>query len=209
MWRSPCKDCGKTRSGRVALPDRFSIRATQEVSTALPWPIVTLLRRNSFQATKGCRNLALPAVDCALSSFMQAEAAPAESDCVAREGIFARRAKTNLPMCLRRCESPSLGRFAERVLTCLDLSAAEVPCNTAPFASFSGRTEKEGPARPERIPIYEIVLMYFDETISLFQQAAGPDASASGLQLIKRGIILPSPAAPRPARRRSGAPREE
>jgi len=24
---------------------------------------------------------------------------------------------------------------------------------TAPFASFSGRTEKEGPARPERIPI--------------------------------------------------------
>jgi len=44
-------------------------------------------------------------------------------------------------------------RPAERVLTCLDLSAAEVPCKTAPFASFSGRTEKEGPARPERVPI--------------------------------------------------------
>ncbi|MBS5874376.1 MAG: hypothetical protein KIC46_09695, partial [Clostridiales bacterium] len=42
----------------------------------------------------------------------EAEAAPAESFCVAREGIFDRRAKTNLPMCLRRCESSSLGRFA-------------------------------------------------------------------------------------------------
>ena len=70
--------------------------------------------------------------------------------CVAREGIFDRRAKTNLPMCLRRCESSSLGRFAEQLFTCLHLSAAEVPCETAPFASFSGRTEKEGPARPER-----------------------------------------------------------
>ena len=28
-----------------------------------------------------------------------------------------------------------------------------MPCETAPFASFSGRTEKEGPARPERGPI--------------------------------------------------------
>ena len=62
-------------------------------------------------------------------------------------------AKTNLPMCLRRCESSSLGRFAELFLTCLHLPAAEVPYKTAPFASFSGRTEKEGPARPERIPI--------------------------------------------------------
>ncbi|MCI6400294.1 MAG: hypothetical protein MR815_00445 [Oscillospiraceae bacterium] len=79
--------------------------------------------------------------------------------------------KTNLPMCLRRCESSSLGRFAERVGSWLHFSAAEVPCKTAPFASFSDRTEKGGPARPERIPIYEIVLMYFDETISLFQQA--------------------------------------
>ena len=70
--------------------------------------------------------------------------------CVAREGIFARRAKTNLPMCMRRCESSSLGRFAELFLTCLHLPAAEVPCKTAPFASFFGRTEKEGPARPER-----------------------------------------------------------
>ncbi len=59
-------------------------------------------------------------------------------------------------------------RPAERVLTCLDLPAAEVPCKTAPFASFSGRTEKDGPARPERIPIYEIVLVHFDEMIPLF-----------------------------------------
>ena len=86
----------------------------------LPWPIITLPWRNGFQTTKGCRNLALPAADCALSSFLKAEAAPAESFCVAREGIFA---------------------------------AAEVPCETAPFASFSGRTEKDGPARPERGPI--------------------------------------------------------
>ena len=83
----------------------------------------------------------------------EASAAPAESDCVAREGIFARRAKTNLSMCLKRREALSLGRFAELFLTCLNLSAAEVPCKTAPFASFSGRTEKEGPARPERVPI--------------------------------------------------------
>ena len=47
-------------------------------------------------------------------------------------------AKTSLSMCLKRREALSLGRFAERVLTCLDLSAAEVPCKTAPFTSFSG-----------------------------------------------------------------------
>ena len=76
---------------------------------------------------------------------------------MAREGIFARRAKTNLSMCLKRREALSLGRFAEQVLTCLDLAAAEVPCKTAPFASFSGRTEKDGPARPERGPIFHLV----------------------------------------------------
>ena len=108
------------------------------------------------------------------------------TNCVAREGIFDRRAKTNLPMCLKRREALRLGRFAERVSTCLNLSAAEVPCKTAPFASFSGRTEKEGPTRPKRIPIssflvkaikranvmqkfYEMVLVHFDETISLFR----------------------------------------
>ena len=48
-------------------------------------------------------------------------------------------------------------RPAERVLTCLHLPAAEVPCKTAPFASFSGRAEKEGPARPERVPIYSLI----------------------------------------------------
>ena len=63
-------------------------------------------------------------------------------------------------------------RPAERVLTCLNLAAAEVPCETAPFASFSGRTEKEGPARPERVPI-EIVLVHFDKTIYLFRHAEG------------------------------------
>ena len=69
-------------------------------------------------------------------------------------------------------------RPAERVGLWPHLSAAEVPCKTAPFASFSGRTEKEGPARPERVPIfsslvkairrasimekfYEMVLVYF------------------------------------------------
>jgi len=72
---------------------------------------------------------------------------------VAREGIFARRVKTKLSMCLKRREALSLGRFAEQLLTWFNLSAADVPCKTAPFASFSGRTEKEGPARPERIPI--------------------------------------------------------
>ena len=73
-------------------------------------------------------------------------------------------------------------RPAEQVGSWLHLSAAEVPCKTAPFASFSGRTEKDGPARPERVPIssslvkaskkasvmkkfYEIVLMHFDEIL--------------------------------------------
>ena len=78
---------------------------------------------------------------------------PQQLFCVAREGIFARRIKTNLPMCLRRCESSRLGRFAELLFTWLHLAAAEVPYKTAPFASFSGRTEKDGPARPERGPI--------------------------------------------------------
>ena len=45
-------------------------------------------------------------------------------------------------------------RPAEQLSTWLHLAAAEVPCKTAPFASFSGRTEKEGPARPERVPIF-------------------------------------------------------
>ena len=50
-------------------------------------------------------------------------------------------------------------RPAERVLTCLDLPAAKVPCETAPFASFSGRAEKEGPARPERISTFSFLIM--------------------------------------------------
>ena len=62
-------------------------------------------------------------------------------------------------------------RPAEQLSTWLHLPAAEVPCKTAPFASFSGRAEKEGPARPERVPIYKVVLVHFDEMISLFRQA--------------------------------------
>ena len=76
-------------------------------------------------------------------------------------------------------------RPAEQLSTWLHFAAAEVPCKTAPFASFSGRAEKEGPARPERVPIssstvktikkgkhngefYEMVLVPFDEMICLF-----------------------------------------
>ncbi len=78
-------------------------------------------------------------------------------------------------------------RPAERVRSCLSFTAADVPCKTAPFASFSGRTEKEGPARPERVPIssslvmaikkasvtekfYETVLVQFDKMISFFDK---------------------------------------
>ena len=78
-------------------------------------------------------------------------------------------AKTNLPMCLKPRERLSLGRFAERVGSWLHFAAAKVPCKTAPFASFSGRTEKGGPSRPERVPMYEIILVHFDKTISLFK----------------------------------------
>ena len=68
-------------------------------------------------------------------------------------------------------------RPAELFLTWLYLPAADVPCKTAPFASFSGRAEKGGPARPERVPIYEIVLVHFDKTICLFQQSDSLTAS--------------------------------
>ncbi len=78
-------------------------------------------------------------------------------------------AKTNLPMCLKRREALSLGRFAELFLTCLNLAAAEVPCETAPFASFSGRAEKEGPARPERGPIFSSLVRAI-KTASIMQK---------------------------------------
>ena len=113
----------------------------------------------AFRLRRVAETLCCPPLTARLSSFLKAEAAPAESDCVAREGIFDRRAKTNLPMCLRRCESSSLGRFAERVRSWLHFTAAEVPCKTATFASFSGRAEKEGPARPERGPISSHLVM--------------------------------------------------
>jgi len=78
-------------------------------------------------------------------------------------------------MCLKRREALSLGRFAERVGSWLNLAAAEVSCKTAPFASFSGRTEKEGPARPERGPISSFLVkaikktgLESDHTIKMF-----------------------------------------
>ena len=49
-------------------------------------------------------------------------------------------------------------RPAEQVGSWLNLAAADVPCETAPFASFSGRTEKDGPARPERVPFSSSVI---------------------------------------------------
>ena len=49
-------------------------------------------------------------------------------------------------------------RPAEQLSTWLHFAAADVPCKTAPFASFSGRTEKEGPARPARGPISSSVV---------------------------------------------------
>ena len=77
-------------------------------------------------------------------------------------------------------------RPAEQLSTWLHLAAAEVPCETAPFASFSGRTEKDGPARPERVPIsssvaqainkgnrnrfYEIVFVYFTKRYPFFDR---------------------------------------
>ena len=87
-----------------------------------------------------------PMLLCTDGRCRKAEAAPEESDCVAREGIFARRAKTNLPMGLRRCESSSLGRFAELFLTCLVLSAADVPYENGPFC-FLFRPSGKGRAR--------------------------------------------------------------
>ena len=110
--------------------------------------------------------------------------------------------KTNLPMCLKPRERLSLGRFAEQVRSWLHFAAAEVPCKTAPFASFSGRAEKEGPARPERGPISSSVVKTIkkgkrngkilrncsDTTASLFRQA---DTPFSGEMF----ILLPSGAA--------------
>ena len=55
-------------------------------------------------------------------------------------------------------------RPAEQLSTWLHLAAAEVPCKTAPFASFSGRTEKEGPARPERGSISSSVVKVIKKT---------------------------------------------
>jgi hypothetical protein len=39
-----------------------------------------------------------------------------------------------------------------------------VPCRTAPFASFSGRTEKEGTARPVRIPMVSSLVRVIKKT---------------------------------------------
>jgi len=115
------------------------------------------------------KSLALPTA-CGSRSFLEAEAAPAESFCVAREGIFCASAqKTNLSMCLKRREAVSLKPFRRTGwFVTIILPLPKCRAKTAPFASFSGRAEKEGPARPERGPIYDIVLVHFDKTICLF-----------------------------------------
>ncbi len=56
----------------------------------------------------------------------EGQGSAAEAFCVAREGIFAQGAKTNLSMCLKPRERLSLGRFAERLRSCLSLAAAAV-----------------------------------------------------------------------------------
>ena len=60
-------------------------------------------------------------------------------------------------------------RPAEQLLTCPHLPAAEVPCKTAPFASFSGRTEKEGPARPERVAISSSLVRAIKKAIVIYE----------------------------------------
>ena len=94
-------------------------------------------------------------------------------------------------------------RPAERVRSWLHFTAAEVPCKTAPFASFSGRTEKGGPARPERGPIfsslikaikkasitqnfYEMVLCIL---LKRYPYAERPERNAPGGFLIIRAVF--------------------
>ena len=141
-------------------------------------------------------------LDAPLGAVGRPRQRPQQLFCVAREGIFARRAKTNLPMCLRRCESSSLGRFAEQLFTCLHLAAAEVPCKTAPFASFSGRKRKglRGLSAVQCLfplsrqskragvtrKFYEIVLVHFDETIALFRQAE--ETAAQYITIVRQSL---------------------
>ena len=91
------------------------------------------------------KTLALPTA-CGSRSFLKAEAAPAESFCVAREWIFARRAKTNLPMCLKPRERLSLERFAERVSTCRSTARCRSAVQNGPFC-FLFRPNGKGRAR--------------------------------------------------------------
>jgi len=76
----------------------------------------------------------------------EGQGSAAEAFCVAREGIFAQGAKTNLSMCLKPRERLSLGRFAERLRSCLSLAAAAVPCENGPFC-FLFRPNGKGRAR--------------------------------------------------------------
>ena len=82
-------------------------------------------------------------------------------------------------------------RPAEQLATCLNLSAAEVPCETAPFASFSGRAEKGGPARPERGPISSSLVEAIDETIMHPISARGAWASTSGAMRLLYRVVEP------------------
>ena len=79
-------------------------------------------------------------------------------------------------------------RPAEQLSTWLYLPAAAVPCKTAPFASFSGRTEKGGPARPERIPIFSSLIKVMEKfyEIVLTQDTGFADATSFSLLDAKR-----------------------
>ena len=59
---------------------------------------------------------------------------------------------------------------------------------TAPFASFSGRAEKEGPARPERIPIFSFLIKVMEKfyEIVLMQDTGFADATSFSLLDAKR-----------------------
>ena len=68
------------------------------------------------------------------------------------------------------------------------LAAAEVPCKTAPFASFSGRAEKGGPARPERVPIFSFLIKVMEKfyEIVLMQDTGFANATSFSLLDAKR-----------------------
>jgi|GEM_PF-6362481 len=113
---------------------------------------------------------------------------PQQLFCVACGGIFARRVKTNLPMCLRRCESSSLGRFAERVGSWLNfLPLPKCRAKRPLLLPFPAERKRKGPRGLSAVQFFfrcqgnqkstrngEILRNGVDETISLFRQAGYP-----------------------------------